>query len=451
MPSDITPDPTTLRPSPGVGWPWSAYSRNVSLAINDRTLTVTDEAGQPHYLPLGNEPGQVLELASWDVVFAPGTAAQRRTRCLVAIDVDNQPLLAVMPPDRWPNASMWAQVHGVDPITREDLGPLLATPATLIVGRPRRNLWMWAAAWYVASGFWLFSPAFWDVPRLAVFLPFLGPLALLVLIGTPRTRKARRTEEAQQAAWEPLIPDEPPPWLTRPREPRAAKASFRRRAEIVLRPNKTTVVRNDSYNRNVSLAVDGRTLIVTDETGQPHYRQLGDRPGQIRNLDSCAWTTEQGPDRARRKDNYLVGVDVNQTAVFAIVAQDRWDPTELRDWVDIHNIRLSRSREMEPGEAAEHLPHVGPHTLVIGNHRRTMTHWLWMVAWWTLGILWLVVIIAINNTATDPDAAISAWVAAAPLLASAVPTYFLIRRESRGDRERDRRLTAWHVLDSHRR
>ncbi|MQA84993.1 MAG: hypothetical protein GEV03_10305 [Streptosporangiales bacterium] len=450
MPSDAAGLPTTLRPIPGKGWPWSAYSHNVSLTIDDRTLIVTDEAGHPHHLSLGNEPGQVLELSSWEVILGPGAEGQRTERCIVAVDIDDEPLLVLLPTDRWPTIGIWAQVHGIDPMARGEqgeYGPLQVTPSTLIVGKKRPN-WPWAIfmLWFIASGFWLFSRAFWDVPLWAVFLPFLGTVALLVLVGEATVSRARRMEEAQLAAWEPVIPESPPPWLTRTRKARPRTVSSRARAQVVLRPDKTNVLRSDGYGRNVSLTVDGRTLIVTDEAGQAHQLLLGDQAGQVRVLDACTWTKEQGPDRARRKDDYLVGVDINRTAICSIAAFDRWDQRELRVWVDIHGLRLTWSKDMEPDEAAEYVPHVGPNTLVIGTHRRTYTHWLWMVAWWTLGILWLAVSVALNVESNDRD--IPAWIALAPLLASLFPTGILLWREARGNRERDRRLTAWHMLDS---
>lgn len=444
---NATPESIILRPIPGRGWPTSAYSLNVSLVVDGRTLIVTDEAGQPHHLRIGDEPGEVLGLAFSDVILEPGTERQRTVRCVVAADIDNEPLLALMPTDRWPTAGLWAEAHGFFPIRRKGTGPLLATPRTLVVGKPRRNLWVWVMLWYVAAVFWLFSPLFWDVPRWAAMAPLGVPIALLVIIGTPRTNKARRAEEAQKAAWEPLIRAQKQ--VIRPRKRRQrGEAGSRGLGDIVLRPSPTAVLRRDSYGRNVSLAVDGRTLIATDETGHRHAFPLGNGPGEVRHLDICTWTTAEGPERTRRTDDYLVGVDTDNTAVFAIAAVGRWDTKELMAWADIHEFRLLYAKAATRGnkpKQAEDTPTMSPRTLVIGTHRRTYLWVLFLVGWWTLGILWLAGVIA-NNASGDPF--IPGWIGYGPLLAALVATIVLLWWEGRSDRARKQRLTAWRVLAS---
>lgn len=447
------------------------YGR-LSLTIDDWTLIATDQDGRRHHIRLGDQPGQVLKVGTWGVITDPGTEGQRLRDCWVAVDVDDQPLLIVYPTVDWTDVGTWCRLHGIpqwsdpddpgavgdDPVAARKLvelspaeAPLRAGPDTVVLEKESaetRDLWRvsgllllgpWVlAAWMaLSSGIGIPPWLGWPGPAVA----YVGGFLTLIL----GTRRVLRLEDEQCRRLADIRPDEPPP--PHPRPPRPGPPTpeeSRRLAEIrrhaALRPRPPFLARTDAFARNVSVRLAERTVVLTDESGNEHRFPLGDRPGQFYGLDLC--------ERVRKRDSppagrYLVGIDADRTALFAITPLRRFRQTEVQTWARLHHLPLTDSPviyyidpETDDPLAIETPDHIST-TLLIGNRRSGWRRWELTALTWTAAIIWAPVAYYLLG--------LPIWTIPLPLGGLAAYTFHHIRRHMQVRHARTEELNTWQL------
>lgn len=455
------------------------YGR-LSLTVNDRTLVATDLQGREHHLRLGDRPGQVLEIDLWEVVVDPGSESQRLVDGWVGVDIDDQPLLVLYPATDWADVGVWCEINGIPgrpgPHGPPDVGedpvaarkwvelapaeePLRAGPDTVVLEKKSAEARSgWRTMSFLCLGPWVLAA--WMALSFAVGIPpWLGwtpPVVLyfaaLVTFGLGCGRPFRLDDE-QHRDLRAVLPDEPPqPQLVRSRPPRPRRATAEEsrqlahiRGHAILRPIRTLPVRADAFSRNVSLRIVDHVLILTDETADEHRFPLGDRPGELHGLDLCRWVKKQdGPPSQRRGiAHYLVGIDADRTALFAVTPLKRWRRTEIVTWARLHHLPLTESPviydyDPDTGDAvAIEAPAHTPETLLVGNHRSGRLRWERTVVAWAAAFAWAPVAYSTLG--------LSIWLA--PLLLIGLTTYTgdRIRRRLHVARQRTQVLNTWQL------